>query len=87
METIITRFQHSPYSHYQYVIDGTVISSIESGKGIFSLSLTFNPYTLNIVQNDLLILNSLNSFCYNINIGDLIAILGSIDFVLGSVDL
>jgi len=65
--------------------------SIESSKGIYSiLSLSFSDlssFTLSLVYNDYIIINCLNKFCRYINIGDLIAVLGSIDFVLGSIDL
>ncbi len=43
--------------------------------------------TLNIISSDFLSLNQVNKFCRLINLGDLIAVLGSIDSVLGSVDL
>ncbi len=61
-----------------------------------SLSLVFNLviFLLFIFQGFFLrsislflTLNQLNKFCRCINLGDLIAVLGSIDFVLGSVDL
>ena len=62
--------------------------SIESSKGIYSIFVFSTPIiSSSIVANDYLILNQLNKFCRCINIGDLIAILGSIDSVLGSVDL
>jgi len=62
--------------------------SIESSKGIYSIFIMAFPYwTTNIISNDYLALSSINKFCRYINIGDLIAVLGSIDFVLGSVDL
>jgi len=54
------------------------------------LSLSFSDlssFTLSLVYNDYIIINCLNKFCRYINIGDLIAVLGSIDFVLGSIDL
>lgn len=61
---------------------------IESSKGIYSIFIFSSPViSSSIVCNDFLILNNLNRFCRFINIGDLIAMLGSIDFVLGSVDL
>ena len=62
--------------------------SIESSKGIYSIFINSFPYwTTNIICNDFLTLNQLNKFCRCINLGDLIAVLGPIDFVLGSVDL
>ena len=51
------------------------------------LSLLYKQRDVNIITNDFITLNSINKFSYNRNIGDLIAILGSIDFVSGSVDL
>ena len=48
---------------------------------------SFPIISSSIVSNDYLTLNQLNKFCRYINIGDLIAVLGPIDFVLGSVDL
>ena len=62
--------------------------SIESPKGIYSIYVYSFPYwTTNIISSDYLTINELNKFCRYINLGDIIAILGSIDFVLGSVDL
>jgi len=62
--------------------------SIESSKGIYSIFIMAFPYwTTNIISNDYLALSSINKFCRYINVGDLIAVLGSIDFVLGSIDL
>ena len=62
--------------------------SIESSKGIYTIFIySFSIFSSNIVFNDYLVINQLNKFCRNINIGDLIAVSGSIDFVLGSVDL
>ena len=62
--------------------------SIESSKGIYTIFIHSFPIILsNMVSNDYLVINQLNKFCRYINIGDLIAILGSIDFVSGSVDL
>jgi len=62
--------------------------SIESSKGIYSIFIhSFPIISSSILLNDYLTLNQLNKFCRYINIGDLIAVLGSIDFVLGSVDL
>lgn len=62
--------------------------SIESSKGIYSIFIFSGPViSSSIVSNDFLAINQLNKFCKYINIADLIVILGSIDFVLGSVDL
>jgi NADH:ubiquinone oxidoreductase subunit D len=62
--------------------------SIESSKGIYSIYIQSFPYlTINIISNDYLTINQLNKFSRYINLGDLIVLLGSIDFVLGSVDL
>jgi len=62
--------------------------SIESSKGIYSIFIMAFPFwTTNIISNDYLALSSINKFCRYINLGDLIAVLGSIDFVLGSIDL
>ena len=62
--------------------------SIESSKGIYTIFIySFPIIFLNLVCMDYLVINQLNKFCKYINIGDLIAVLGSIDFVLGSVDL
>lgn len=43
-------------------------------------------FTINIIAQDYLSINALNKYSKNVNLADLIAILGSIDFVLGSVD-
>jgi hypothetical protein len=62
--------------------------SIESSKGLYSLFMSAYPiYSVNVIASDFLMICCLNKFCKGINLADLIAILGSIDFVLGSVDL
>ena len=62
--------------------------AIESSKGIYSIYLfPFPFFTINIITNDFPTTNQLNKFNNNINLGDLIAVLGPIDSVLGSVDL
>jgi NADH:ubiquinone oxidoreductase subunit D len=62
--------------------------SIESSKGIYTIFIHSTPIiSSSMVSNDYLVINQLNKFCRYINIGDLIAVLGTIDFVLGSVDL
>jgi NADH:ubiquinone oxidoreductase subunit D len=60
---------------------------MESSKGIYTISIYSFPYwTMNIISNDFPTLNQINKFCRYINLGDTIAVSGSIDFVLGSVD-
>ena len=68
--------------------------SIESSKGIYSIfinsMLPFSSdraFTVNVIANDFLAITQLNKVCKSINLADLIAVLGSVDFVLGSVDL
>ena len=62
--------------------------SIEPSKGIYSIYLFCFPLLIiNIITNDFPIINQLNKFNKYINLGDLIAISGSIDSVSGSVDL
>jgi len=62
--------------------------SIESSKGIYSIYLfPFPLVIINIITNDFPTTNQLNKFNNNINLGDLIAVSGPIDSVLGSVDL
>jgi len=61
-------------------------TSIESSKGIYSTYMCMENYTINIVCSDYLSISALNKYSKNVNLADLIAILGSIDFVLGSVD-
>lgn len=62
--------------------------SIESSKGIYSIYLfTFPLFNINLISNDFPTTNQSNKFSKYINLGDLIAVSGSIDSVLGSVDL
>ena len=62
--------------------------SIESSKGIYSIYLFSFPFLIiNIITNDFPTTNQLNKYIKYINLGDPIAVLGSIDSVLGSVDL
>jgi len=62
--------------------------STESSKGIYSIYIYDFPYwILNITTNDFINLNYIDTFCRYINISDLIAVLGSLDSVSGSVDL
>ena len=61
---------------------------LESSKGIYCIFLSnYYFWSTNIITNDYMMINCLNSYCRVYNLGDLIAILGSVDFVLGSVDL
>ena len=86
MELLIKDFRISLLSIHSSIVE--LYCSIESSKGIYSIYIYTLPYwIINIITNDFIILNCINSFCRYINIGDLIAVLGSIDFVLGSVDL
>ena len=62
--------------------------SIESSKGIYAIYLFPFPFLIiNIITNDFPTTNQLNKFNTHINLADLIAILGSIDSALGSVDI
>ena len=62
--------------------------SIESSKGLYSLFINSYPsYSINVISSDFLLINQVNKFSKNINLSDFITILGSVDFVLGSVDL
>lgn len=62
--------------------------SIESSKGITTILIESYPILIcGIVSNDFLSLNQLDKFSKYINLGDPIAISGSIDSVPGSVDL
>ena len=56
--------------------------SIESSKGIYSIYVGCFPYWATyIISNDFLVIGQLNKFCRCINLGDIITLLGSIDFV------
>jgi NADH:ubiquinone oxidoreductase subunit D len=62
--------------------------SIESSKGIYSIFLqSFPAMTVSMISNDYLCISQLNKFTRYVNLGDLVVLLGSLDFVLGSVDL
>ena len=86
MELIITEFlSNLPWIN---ALINEIKLSIESSKGIYTIFVYSFPYwTINIISSDYHVINQLNKFCRYINLGDLIAVLGSIDFVLGSVDL
>ena len=68
--------------------------SIESSKGIYSIFVnsmlphsSSRAFTVNIVANDFLMITQLGRLTKSMNLADLIALLGSLDFVLGAVDL
>ena len=87
METIIINFIYF-YLLLSFIIIIKLFKfSIESSKGIYSIFINCNYWTINIISNDYLTLIQLNKYCRYINLGDCIALLGSIDSVLGSVDL
>ena len=86
MELLINDF----FIHYPLILASIklIIINIESSKGIYSLLLYCFPFiTSNIITNDFLCINIINNLMKYTNLGDLVAILGSIDFVLGSIDL
>ncbi len=61
--------------------------SIESSKGIYPIYLFPFPFLIiNIISNDFPTTNQSNKFSKYINLGDLIAVSGPIDSVLGSID-
>jgi len=85
MELVIEEFLQ--FFPFLFSLFGFARVGIESSKGLYSLFLAQFPWSINFIANDFLAISQLNKFCKAINIGDLIAVLGSIDFVLGSVDL
>jgi len=86
MELVIEEFlQFFPFVYSSF---GFSRVCIESSKGLYSLFLSNHPFwSINIISNDFLAITQLSKFCRAINLADLIAVLGSLDFVLGSVDL
>ena len=62
--------------------------SIESSKGIYFIYLFSFPFLIiNIITNDFPTTNILNKYIKYINLGDPIAVLGSIDFWIRSYSL
>ena len=61
---------------------------LESSKGVYSIMIVWmgGLWMVGIILSDYMVMNVVNSFCRVYNIGDMIAVLGSVDFVLGSVD-
>lgn len=43
-------------------------------------------YYIGCMLSDYVMMNKMNSYCRVYNVGDVVAVLGSVDFVLGSVD-
>lgn len=92
--TITTHNNNNLYANFSsqtYASSTAIYTSIESSKGIYSLFLcmanyNIHSFTINFIASDFLSINALNKYSKNINLADLIAVLGSIDFVLGSVD-
>ena len=64
-----------------------MLSWVESATGVVGVFLSMCPYSVNVVQADMLAVCGLRYALLGANVGDLIAVLGSVDFVLGSVDL
>ena len=91
MQSIISFYlSYSLFSGAGCILSYSFISiySIESSKGIYCIFIANYLYwSLNIISNDYMMISQLNSYGRVYNIGDLIAMLGSMDFVLGSVDL
>jgi len=86
MEDTIQHFLHN-FTSFNHISSYFKVS-IESSKGLYSLFISSYPfYTVNIIASDFLMINQLNKFGKSFNISDLITVLGSVDFVLGSVDL
>ena len=85
MEYTIEHFVHNIPITQSFVIE--VKHSIESSKGIYTCYSYCIPYqTVTIITMDYLVMTQLPKFTKYINLGDLISLIGSIDFVLGSVD-
>ena len=61
---------------------------MESSKGVYSIMIVWmgGLWMVGIILSDYMVMNVVNSFCRVYNVGDMIAVLGSVDFVLGSVD-
>ena len=68
MELLIKDFRISLFSIYTSIMES--YRSTESSKGIYSIYIgTITYWTINIITNDFIILNCINSFCRYINIG------------------
>lgn len=86
MELLISEFLVSFPLLHSFV--DTLKLSIESSKGMYCIFMAAFPYlAVNVISNDFLAINQLNKVSRYCNLGDLIVLLGTIDFVLGSVDL
>jgi len=52
-----------------------------------SITLSLSSFSGSTLKYDFLAINIINNIMKYTNLGDLVAILGSVDFVLGSIDL
>lgn len=88
IQSMILSYNPSLISFYLFNMFN--LSFQECPKGIYSIfviTMGFEkPLRIDFTPNDFLCITQLNKISNDINIADLIAILGSIDFVLGSVD-
>ena len=78
---------------YMYIV-GVVYNKwikyfIESSKGIYCMMLVWigGLWMVSIMMSDYVVMNGVNLYCRVYGVGDVVAVLGSVDFVLGSVDL
>ena len=86
MELIIKDFISNVSLIQSFIMDLWI--SIESSKGLYSIYLcSFPLFTTAIVTADYIHIHAINHTIRNLNLADIIAVIGTIDFVLGSVDL
>ena len=91
MQSIISFYLYfSVFFMFNLVIsfDQWIKYFIESSKGIYCIMLVvYYVWSIHIILSDYIMMNQINSYCRVYNVGDIIAVLGSVDFVLGSVDI